>query len=89
MVRVACFPLEAGDTADLHLLGGGGHFVQVDQPRQVANLIVGEPAGDYMWPGPLTETVPAAATCTRSNGRCRLTGTRTERCRPNPKYFMQ
>jgi len=52
MVRVACFPLEAGDTADLHLLGGGGHFVQVDQPRQVANLIVGEPAGELhvAWP---------------------------------------
>jgi len=52
MVRVACFPLEAGDTADLHLLGGGGHFVQVDQPRQVAILIVGEPAGEshVAWP---------------------------------------
>lgn len=28
--------------SELHLLDGAGHYVQVDQPRQVADLIVGE-----------------------------------------------
>ena len=28
--------------SELHLLGGAGHFVQVDQPQQVADLIAGE-----------------------------------------------
>jgi haloalkane dehalogenase len=28
--------------SDLHLLDGAGHFVQVDQPQQVADLIAGE-----------------------------------------------
>src|SRR5262249_14713594 len=28
--------------SDLHLLDGAGHFVQVDQPQQVADLIVGD-----------------------------------------------
>ena len=27
--------------AELHLLDGAGHYVQVDRPQQVADLIVG------------------------------------------------
>jgi pimeloyl-ACP methyl ester carboxylesterase len=34
---VSLFP-----NSELHLLGGAGHFVQVDQPQQVADLIAGE-----------------------------------------------
>jgi len=30
--------------SELHLLSSAGHFVQVDQPQQVADLIVGEEA---------------------------------------------
>ena len=27
--------------SELHLIDGAGHYVQVDQPRQVADLIAG------------------------------------------------